>query len=122
MSSGAYALYIDPQAGGMNNPQVQRVIPLPHIGNQEGIHFDHRRLTLAYDNFTNGSASIQVMVRFIDDNHMVIGSPQTLPIRIGCTPVPIPPTACLASFEVNAAPAGETPPHGSLTALVEYNS
>ena len=51
MSSGAFALYIDPQAGGGNNPPIDRIVPLPHRGDHDGddgIEFDDRRLTLSY--------------------------------------------------------------------------
>jgi hypothetical protein len=30
MSSGAYALYVDAQAGGGPNPPIDRIVPLPH--------------------------------------------------------------------------------------------
>jgi hypothetical protein len=48
MSSGAYALYVDAQAGGGPNPPIDRIVPLPH-GSRE-IQFDRRRLTLSCDN------------------------------------------------------------------------
>jgi hypothetical protein len=130
MSSGAFALYIDLTAGsgggggggmGGDKAPIHRVIPLPHT-NRDGIHFNHRRLTLAYDNLGGGPDPLPVGIRFIDNNHMIIPPGlQPQPIRIGCTEVPIPPEACLASFEV--LPLKPEPgPRGSLTALVEYDS
>lgn len=49
MSSGAFALYIDPIAGSGGNP-VHRVIPLP-ISGEDGTRFSHRQVSLIYDNF-----------------------------------------------------------------------
>jgi len=112
MSSGAFALYIDQQAGAGPSAVIHRVVPLPPISNQDGIHFDHRRLTLAYDPLNNNPPTLTVTGRFLGVN-----VPINLTIGVGCHNVPIPANACAASFEVQP-----TPPHGTLTALVEYNS
>jgi hypothetical protein len=46
MSSGAFALHIDQKAGEGSLIQIDRIVPLPRLGNHDGIHFDNRRLTI----------------------------------------------------------------------------
>jgi hypothetical protein len=50
VSSGAFALYVDQTAGAGTNTPIHRIVPLPPLSNHGDIHFDHRRLTLLYDN------------------------------------------------------------------------
>jgi hypothetical protein len=133
MSSGAYALYIDLAAGsgggGTGSPPnvpIHRVVPLPHTGRRNQIHFDARRLTLAYDNIIDSSHNdgpdpLIVMVHFVDNG--IASTPTTLQLHIGCTEVPIPDRACLAAIVVPPQPAPpQGGPRGALTALVEYDS
>lgn len=121
MSSGAYALYIDQQAGQGPNAPITRIVPLPPISNEGGIHFDHRRLTLSYDNLPtpqtpNPPATVNVTGRFLPTS---INAPINVTLRAGeCQRVEIPSRACAASLEVNPT----NPAHGPITALVEYNS
>ncbi len=118
MSSGAFALYVDPQAGGGSNAPIDRIIPLPRLGNDDRIHFDHRRLTLSYDNLPPAAPpSITVTGRFIGG----AASPSNVTINAGeCHVGNIPTDACAAALHVDPAPAGSV--RGPLTALVEYNS
>ena len=115
MSSGAFALYIDQAAGGDPNAAIQRVIPLPPISRGDAIRFDHRQLSLAYNDFGQGPPQITVRVRLIRADGTVT-SDQPMQIHVGCQVVQqIQADDCLASFEVAA---GIRP---ALTALVEYN-
>jgi hypothetical protein len=51
MSSGAYALFIDQQAGGGPAGALQRVVPLPPPEHSGAVKFTTVVLSLAYDNF-----------------------------------------------------------------------
>jgi hypothetical protein len=66
MSSGAYALYVDQSAGGGPNGIIERVIPVPPTFNQGNVSFNHGWLSLAYDNFGTGPATIIVRVRVLN--------------------------------------------------------
>lgn len=122
MSSGAFALHIDQKAGEGSLQPIDRIIPLPRLGNHDGIHFDHRRLTIYYDDLPpNAVHSITVTGRFIG----VAGSPINATINAGeCHVITIPPNACAASVQVDPPPAGSPPGsvRGPIAALVEYNS
>jgi hypothetical protein len=121
MSSGAFALYIDQQAGQGGNAPILRIVPLPLLSNQDGIHFDRRRLTLSYDNLpTPGNPNLPSTV-LVTGRFLPIGlnAPINVTLTAGqCHVVDIPRGACAASFEVNPT----NPPHGPISALVEYNS
>ena len=121
MSSGAFALNIEQQAGLGPNSAIQRVVPLPPAPSQNGIHFDRRRLTLSYDNLAGGPDPITVTGRFLPKS---LNVPINVTIPAGqCHVVEIPPRACAASLVVQPLPpATPPPPRGALTALVEYNS
>jgi len=113
MSSGAFALYIDQQAGEGPNAPIRRIVPFPPISNEGGIRFDHRRLTLSYD---GTPATITVTGHFLPTN---INAPINVTLAAGeCHRVEIPDRACAALFEVNPT----NPPHGPISALLEYNS
>ena len=56
MSSGAYALYIDQQAGGGPAGALRRVVPLPPPEQSGGVKFTTVVLSLAYDTFGEASA------------------------------------------------------------------
>jgi hypothetical protein len=115
MSSGAFALYLDHEAGGGPNTPIRRVIPLP-ISDGAGIRFTHRQLSLAYDDFGGGPATLPVTVRLITANGTVT-STTPMTIHVGCQFVQhVQDNDCLASIEVAA---GIRP---ALTALVEYSS
>jgi hypothetical protein len=118
MPSGAFALYIDEGAGGGPNGPINRVVPLPALGQGDEIHFATRRLTLAYDNLQPGtSPTITVTVRFLGT-----GAPETqIDLDAGrCRVLEVPPEACAASFF--AEPTAGGTPRGALSALVEYSS
>ena len=126
MSSGAFALYIDLQSGsgggvgGGGGGPINRIVPLPRSSNHDEISFDHRRLTLYYDNnlVTGAPSSVTVIGRFFGG----AASPINVTINAGeCHVVEIPHEACAASLHVDALP----PPGGArgpLSALVEYSS
>lgn len=65
-SSGAYAIPIDPAAGGGQGAEIQRVVPLPPVHNTGAISFNLGWLSLAYDNFGTGPASVDVRVRIFN--------------------------------------------------------
>jgi hypothetical protein len=121
MSSGAFALYIDQQAGQGGNAPITRIVPLPPLANQDGIQFDHRRLTLSYDNLptivnANPPPFVVVTGRFLP---ISLNIPINVTLTAGeCRVVEVPTGACAASFEVDPT----NPPHGPISALVEYNS
>jgi hypothetical protein len=117
MSSGAFALYIDQKAGEGSLERIDRIVPLPRLGNHDGIHFDHRRLTISYDDLPPTAVhSITVTGRFIG----VTGSPINATINAGeCHVITIPPDACAASIQVQPPPAGNV--RGPIAALVEYS-
>lgn len=82
MSSGAFALYLDHEAGEGPNTPIRRVIPLP-ISDGAGIRFTHRQLSLAYDDFGGGPATISVTVCLITANGTVT-STTPMTIHVGC--------------------------------------
>ena len=67
MSSGAYALFIDQQAGGGPAGVLQRVVPLPPPENSGAVKFTTVVLSLAYDNFgaAGAPATIPATVRVL---------------------------------------------------------
>jgi hypothetical protein len=117
MSSGAYALFVDQLAGAGPNAAMQRVIPLIPVNHQGGISFNHGWLSLAYDNFGTGPATIDVLVRVID-GHGTVTLSETLSIAVGRTTVKqLASGDHAASFTVTGPP-GARP---ALTALVEFD-
>jgi hypothetical protein len=62
MSSGAFALPVDPAAGSMGGGTIERVIPLPPTFQQGAIPFSRGWLSLAYDDFDQGPVTIRVRV------------------------------------------------------------
>jgi hypothetical protein len=80
MSSGAFALFIDQQAGvGPSGPQ-RRVVPLPPPGLSGSVKFTTVVLSLAYDTFGDSSApaTIPATVRVLRGN----GTVDTLNVEI----------------------------------------
>jgi hypothetical protein len=67
MSSGAYALFIDQQAGGGPAGALQRVVPLPPPENSGAVKFTTVVLSLAYDDFgeAGAPATIPATVRIL---------------------------------------------------------
>jgi hypothetical protein len=131
VGSGAFALYVDLQAGsgggggggGGGGAPVNRIIPLPSLAEQGGIDFDRRRLTLYYDDnlIPNAQPSLTVTGRFL----CVGGGAAAINVPINAgqrAVVNIPQDACAASLHVDPPPAG--PPlqvRGPLSALVGYS-
>src|SRR5690242_8308265 len=117
MSSGAFALFVDQQAGGRPNQPIDRIVPLPHLGGHNGIEFDRRRLTLSYDNpQPTALSSLTVTGRFLG----VAGSQINVTINVGeCQVLDVPRDACAAALHVDQPPAGNV--RGPLSALVEYS-
>jgi len=115
MPNGAYALYLDQSAGGGPNAAIDRIVPLPRLGNGQ-LEFDRRRLTLSYDNLPHGApGSVNVTGRFLGG----AGAPINVTINAGrCLELEVPGAACAASLHVNAPPPGTV--RGVLSALVEY--
>lgn len=56
MSSGAYSVFIDQQAGGGPAGALRRVVPLPPPELSGGVKFTTVVLSLAYDSFGDPSA------------------------------------------------------------------
>jgi len=56
MGSGAYAVFIDQQAGGGPAGAMRRVVPLPPPHNSGAAKFTTVVLSLAYDNFGDPAA------------------------------------------------------------------
>lgn len=118
MSSGAFALYVDQQAGGGPSQPIDRIVPLPHHGDDDdGISFEERRLTLAYDNIpVTALPNLTVTGRFLG----VAGATINLTLTAGqCQVVTIPRQACAVALHVDPPPAGNV--RGPLSALVEYS-
>jgi hypothetical protein len=114
MSSGAFALYIDQQPVQGPGGASHRIVPLPLLSNQDEIHFDYRRLTLSYD---GPPSTVNVTGRFLPSS---LNVPINVTLTAGqCHVVDIPREACAASLTVNP---GNSPWHGPVSALVEYNS
>jgi hypothetical protein len=117
MSSGAYALFVDQPAGGGPTGAIQRVIPLIAVGNQGEISFDHGRLSLAYDNFGTGSATVDVLARVITHNGTVRLN-TTFSIPVGRTHITDIQQGDVAASLTVTGPAGARP---ALTALVTFD-
>ena len=66
MSSGAYAIPIDPSAGGGPGGTIQRVVPLPPVGHHGAISFSDGWLSLAYGDFGAGLSPVGVRVRIFN--------------------------------------------------------
>lgn len=116
MSSGAFALYVDPPAGSGGTPtSFKRVIPLlpVHVGG--AIEFHNGRISLVYDDFLSPGPhgpAVKVVLRING------GPPQNLMIPVGKTLVHTMATGdTVASFDVQPEPNT----HPSLAALVEYS-
>jgi hypothetical protein len=122
MSSGAFALYIDQTAEAGADAPIHRIVPPPPLFNQDGIHFNDRRLTLFYDNLpANANPPIPATVHVT--GHFLGVSADTFPLdkmlKAGNRHVvSVPSAACAVVLEVLPT----TPPHGPITALVEYKS
>ena len=100
--------------------EIQRVVPLPPVHNTGTISFNRGWLSLAYDNFGTGPATVVVRVRIF--NHpagITMDTMMTFPV--GRTVVKELDAGDLtASFQFD--PAAQKPPfHPVLAALVEYN-
>jgi hypothetical protein len=80
MGSGAYAVFIDQQAGGGPTGALQRVVPLPPPELSGAVKFEMVVLSLAYDNFGQASAplSIPAIVRVLRGS----GTVDTLNVEI----------------------------------------
>ena len=66
MSSGAYSVFIDQQAGGGPAGALRRVVPLPPPDQSGAVKFTTVVLSLAYDNFGDPSAlTIPATVRVL---------------------------------------------------------
>jgi hypothetical protein len=67
MGSGAYALYIDQQAGGGPAGALKRVVPLPPPEQSGAVRFTTVVLSLAYDTFgeAGAPATIPATVRVL---------------------------------------------------------
>jgi len=66
MSSGAYSVFIDQQAGGGPAGALRRVVPLPPPEQSGAVKFTTVVLSLAYDNFGAASApTIPATVRVL---------------------------------------------------------
>ena len=80
MSSGAYALFIDQQAGGGPAGALRRVVPLPPPALSGGVQFTTVVLSLAYDNFGDAAApaTIPATVRILRGS----GSVTTLNVTV----------------------------------------
>ena len=79
MSSGAYSVFIDQQAGGGPAGALRRVVPLPPPEQSGAVKFTTVVLSLAYDNFGDASApTIPATVRVLKAS----GPVQTLNVNI----------------------------------------
>jgi hypothetical protein len=119
MGSGAYALYIDQQAGGGPAGALQRVVPLPPPGMSGNVKFQTVVLSLAYDNFGQASAplSIPAIVRVLRGS----GTVDTINVEVDVGRKWfhfLHPDDQAASVQLNP-PAGFRP---QVTALVEYST
>ena len=120
MSSGAYAISIDPTAGGGPGGTIQRVVPLPPVGHQGAISFSNGWLSLAYDDFGAGPPQVGVRVRVFNATNGVTLD-QTIQFPVGRTVVKRLDSGDLtASFQF--PPAGQTSAvRPALSALVEFD-
>jgi hypothetical protein len=80
MGSGAYAVFIDQQAGGGPTGALRRVVPLPPPELSGAVKFSTVVLSLAYDNFGDAGApaTIPATVRILRGS----GPVQTLNVNI----------------------------------------
>jgi len=124
MPNGAFALYVDLPAGsgggavpgGAANQPIDRVIPLPRLGNGH-LEFDDRRLTLSYDNVPVGNA---VNPLHVTGHFLGTAAPSPIDVNVNgghCLVLEVPRDACAASLHVEPV-AGKV--RGPLSALVEY--
>jgi hypothetical protein len=119
MSSGAFALYVDPAAGS-GGSTIKRVIPLPPTGNQGVIGFNQGFLSLAYDDFGQGPPTVSVRFRVITS---------TGAVRVDQTDMfPVGRTVATEIFSGDLAASFEYPAPGqsstatpALSALVEFS-
>jgi hypothetical protein len=63
--AGAFSVFIDSPAGGGPSHTGRRVVPLPPPEFSGGIKFNLVALSLAYDDFGQGPATIDVDVRIL---------------------------------------------------------
>ena len=96
---------------------MQRVIPLVPVANQGGISFNKGWLSLAYDNFGTGPATVDVSVRVINGQGVVTLS-ETVAIGVGRTAIKQLTAGDHAASLTVTGPAGARP---ALTALVEFD-
>jgi heme/copper-type cytochrome/quinol oxidase subunit 2 len=120
MSSGAYAIPIDPSPGGGMPATIQRVVPLPPVQHQGAITFIDGWLSLAYDDFGAGPPQVGVRVRIFNATHGVTLD-QTIQFPVGRTVVKHLDSGDLtASFQFPPG-GGTATSHPALSALVEFN-
>ena len=117
MSSGAYALFVDQPAGGGGGAAIQRVIPLVPVSHGGAISFNNGWLSLAYDNFGSGPATVDVSVRVITGSSTVRLA-TTVSIPVGRTVITQIMSGDRAASLTVTGPAGARP---ALTALVEFD-
>jgi hypothetical protein len=67
MSSGAFSLFIDQQAGGGPIGAQQRVVPIPPPAESGAVKFTTVAFSLAYDTFgqANAPATVPAIVRVL---------------------------------------------------------
>jgi hypothetical protein len=119
MSSGAYALFVDQPAGAGPNAPIQRVIPLIPVNHLGGIPFNNGWLSLAYDNFGTGPATVDVRVRVLNSASAGgIRLDTTVSIPVGRTAITVLASNDHAASLTVTGPAGARP---ALTALVEFD-
>jgi hypothetical protein len=116
MSSGAYALFVDQLAGAGPNAPMQRVIPLVPVNHLGAISFNNGWLSLAYDNFGTGPATVDVSVRVINEGAVTLS--ETLSIGVGRTVIKQLTSGDQAASFTVTGPSGARP---ALTALVEFD-
>lgn len=121
MGSGAFALFIDQQAGSGPNAPQQRVVPLLTAGQAGGVKFTEFFLSLAYDNFGDTTVpTVPATVRVIHDNATVDTIDAT--VGVGRTVVAAYHTAGIVAASVQLVPQRNWPSgfRPNVTALVEY--
>jgi hypothetical protein len=120
MGSGAYSVFIDSPAGGGPSGGVgKRVVPLPPPGNSGGVKFTTVVLSLAYDDFGQGPATVRAHVRILRGGGQ---SPRVfdVDVPVGRTPVAtLQPNDQAAS--ITTQPVGQSQ-LAAVTALVEYTT
>jgi hypothetical protein len=128
MSSGAYALYVDQSAGFGPNAVIERVIPVPPTFGTGNVHFNHAWISLAYDNFGTGPATVEVRVRVLNGTPTATVRSDTLvTLPIGRTQVAeIESGDRAVSVQYPPQPPPPAPPvpntiHPALSAFVEFD-